>query len=285
VIALVTVTHLHKPDAKPEHEKCTLGKVDVLAPHAYEARIDWNAPEGGKNKVEVHINEWRKPGDGPKVHLHDKEIPEFKEGGPTTVVVPLYGLKAKLAYNKVMIDFVAEAWDPGTDDAAFFWAFNAAKDKLFPNEKDIERKAVQMIHIQHNAGGPRTDGTLAYPHFLGFSEPYFDRDANTGRSSVGAMGVQYRDTAVHQFKVDKDDDGFDDDVDPDDDGDGIPDVDDTDWDNDGIPNDVDRKDGKLDQFFFYVILFVLDDDNTRGYASPYVHDGTDMEFLVLDFRG
>jgi len=31
-------------------------------------------------------------------------------------------------------------------------------------------------------------------------------------------------------------------------------------------------------------LTVLDDDNTRGYASPFVHDGTDMELLVLDLN-
>ncbi|HEY4705450.1 MAG TPA: hypothetical protein VII27_06935, partial [Thermoplasmata archaeon] len=33
---------------------------------------------------------------------------------------------------------------------------------------------------------------------------------------------------------------------------------------------------------FWVVLIVLDDDNTRGYPSPYLHDGTDMEFIVVD---
>ena len=30
----------------------------------------------------------------------------------------------------------------------------------------------------------------------------------------------------------------------------------------------------------WVVLIVLDDDNSRGYTSPFAHDGTDMEFLV-----
>ena len=34
--------------------------------------------------------------------------------------------------------------------------------------------------------------------------------------------------------------------------------------------------------FFWVVLIVLDDDNTRGYPSAYAHDGTDMEFILVD---
>jgi len=29
------------------------------------------------------------------------------------------------------------------------------------------------------------------------------------------------------------------------------------------------------------MLLVLDDDNTRGYPSYFLHDGSDMEFIVL----
>ena len=34
--------------------------------------------------------------------------------------------------------------------------------------------------------------------------------------------------------------------------------------------------------FFWVVLIVLDDDNSRGYPSAYLHDGTDMEFILVD---
>ncbi len=34
--------------------------------------------------------------------------------------------------------------------------------------------------------------------------------------------------------------------------------------------------------FLWVCIIVLDDDNSRGYVSPFDHDGTDMEFVVLD---
>ena len=34
--------------------------------------------------------------------------------------------------------------------------------------------------------------------------------------------------------------------------------------------------------FFWVVLIILDDDNSRGYPSTFLHDGTDMEFILVD---
>jgi len=40
----------------------------------------------------------------------------------------------------------------------------------------------------------------------------------------------------------------------------------------------------LRQDIYYVVLIVLDDDNTRGYPSDFLNDGIDMEFILLDLR-
>jgi len=40
--------------------------------------------------------------------------------------------------------------------------------------------------------------------------------------------------------------------------------------------------GSISGSYVWVVLIVLDDDNSRGYPSLYAHDGTDMEFFVLD---
>ena len=37
-----------------------------------------------------------------------------------------------------------------------------------------------------------------------------------------------------------------------------------------------------DSLRFWVVLIVLDDDNSRGYPSGFFHDGTDMEFIFVD---
>jgi len=92
--------------------------------------------------------------------------------------------------------------------------------------------------VHHSGGAARSDGTLAGPQFLGFSEPYFDRAANTGRSPMGSMGLTVQDNAVHAFD--------------------------------------------LQQTMYYVVLIVLDDDNTRGYPSTFGNDGIDMEFVFVN---
>ena len=94
------------------------------------------------------------------------------------------------------------------------------------------------MNIHNNLDGSVTQGTEANPQMLGFSEPFFNRAANTGRSPAGTINFSVRDHVSHQFSG--------------------------------------------SATFVWVVLIVLDDDNSRGYPSEYFHDGSDMEFIVLD---
>jgi len=103
------------------------------------------------------------------------------------------------------------------------------------------------------------------------------------------MGFTVRDTTTHVVKIqshdcDDDDDDSSGGAGPTDDGcDDENDCDDDSAGGFGAAHDDDDDDDCADQApqFMWVQLTVLDDDNTRGYASPFLHDGTDMEFLVL----
>ena len=132
------------------------------------------------------------------------------------------------------VDFVAEAYDPGTDDLAFLWSWGSDASDVY----GWTPESVYAIHVHHNDGTARTDGVLARPQYLGFSEPYFDRWANDERSPIGTTDFRVRDTAVHAFTG--------------------------------------------GQAYYYVFLMVLDDDNGRGYPSPYGLDGIDVEVIVVD---
>ena len=117
------------------------------------------------------------------------------------------------------------------------WVWGA---EVIPKGGGLPEGIVYDIHVYHNDGSARTDGTLATPHYLGYSEPYFDRGSNDERSPLGTTDFRVRDTAVHAFD--------------------------------------------LRQDIYYVVLIVLDDDNTRGYPSDFLNDGIDMEFILLDLR-
>jgi hypothetical protein len=212
-------------------------RVDVTAPHTYAATLDYANPAGGSNPTWLIFSPWREPvtpGHGTVSYKYD-----FDAAGTINAALPT--LKTDL-FDKgqgAKIDFVAEAWDAGTDDLAFFWSWGTVDGMPYavPNPTD----AVYTIHVYHNDGAARTDGALSGPQYLGYSESFFDRTANTGRSPMGTTGFRVRDTAVHAFD--------------------------------------------LQQSVYYVMLLVLDDDNTRGYASAFApNDGVDMQFIVVDLR-
>ena len=227
----VTTTRLNG-DPNPPTEKCGLLKVDVLAPHSYAAEITYSNPEGGSNPTWVIIAPWKEPvtpGHGTVSYKYDLET-----AGTTSLALPT--LKADLFAkgDGAKIDFVAEAYDPGTDDLAFFWAWGTEDGIVYEPSAD----SVYTIHVHHNSGMTRTDGTLAGTQYLGYSEPYFDRGANDERSPIGTMNFRVRDTATHAFEG--------------------------------------------GQGYYYVFLMVLDDDNGRGYESPFGLDGIDIESIVVD---
>ncbi|TLZ65699.1 MAG: hypothetical protein E6K16_02525 [Methanobacteriota archaeon] len=185
------------------------------------------------------------------------------------------------------VEFAATASDPGTDDLGFVWRWSDGTP--------------DTVNIHKNLDGSVSKGVIADPQHIGFGEPFFDRAANTIRSPSGTMHFTVRDTATHVVKVDRDHDG-DDDCNEDHDNNGNGDCgdgrhegryeDDRDHDGDWAhANDRDcsgdhehddddcNDDGGVPQVM-WVVLIVLDDDNSRGYTSPFAHDGTDMEFLV-----
>jgi len=223
-------------DPNPATEKCAMAKVDVRNPASYQAMFDYDAPEGGSNPTWLIISPWREPitpGHGTTTYKYN-----FAKPGKPVVVQPLPTLIADLFATGLgaPIDFAAEAYDPGTDDLAFFWSWGG--DAGLPYGTDPA--SVYTIHVYHNDGSPMTPGLLETSQFLGFTEPYFDRDANIGRSPQGTTDMHIRDTVVHAFAG--------------------------------------------GQRVYYVFILVLDDDNARGYPSGYIHDGGDIEYIVIDLR-
>ena len=93
------------------------------------------------------------------------------------------------------VGVVTEASDVGSDDLAFLWSWGGEADSAY-NQSPT---SVYTIHVFHNNGALRTDGTLAGSKYLGFSEPFFDRAANTGLSSLGTTNFRVGDSAVHAF--------------------------------------------------------------------------------------
>src|SRR3990170_3326045 len=176
---------------------------------------------------------------------------------PSVVDQPLPTLNGDLfdGGRGAPVDFVAEAFDVGTDDLAFFWSWGSLNDIAY---NPLQSASVYTIHVFHNNAGPRTDGALAGPQSLGYSEAYFDRGANTGRTPFGTTDFRVRDSAFHAFG----NGGWGDDDDDDDDDD--------DWGGGSSSS----------QHLYYVVLIVLDDDNTRAYPSSFApNDGVDMQFL------
>jgi hypothetical protein len=234
VTTTVSTTRMNG-DPNPPTEKCGMVRVDVLAPHTYSAELTYSDPMGGSNPTWLIFSPWREPvtpGHGTITIKYD-----FDTAG--TVSTPMPTLKRDLLAggDGATIDFVAEASDVGTDDLAFMWVWGA---EVIPKGGGLPEGIVYDIHVYHNDGSARTDGTLATPHYLGYSEPYFDRGLNDERSPLGTTDFRVRDTAVHAFD--------------------------------------------LRQDIYYVVLIVLDDDNTRGYPSDFLNDGIDMEFILLDLR-
>ena len=222
-------------DPNPPDEKCGLFKLNVLESHTYEASLSYSGRNGGSNPTWLIFNPWRDPvtpGHGSVSWKYD-----FDADGQVTPQ-SLSTLKGGLldSGQGAKIDFVAEASDPGTDDLAFLWIWGAVGSSpyAFPNDAT----QVYQINVHHNNGMSTSAGTLADPQHLGFSEPFFDRAANTGLSPLGTTNYRVRDTAAHAFD--------------------------------------------MQQSIYYVALIVFDDDNGRGYPSPFMTDGTDMEFIFLD---
>ena len=243
----ISVTRVPEPDDDDDDDatvRCGMLKIDVMAQHTFSATLTYASPSGGANPTQLDFSPFRDPEDDEVVFKF-----LFQAGGPTTVNQPLTTLKRELLLDEAPIDFEALAVDPGTDDLAFLWVFGGDEFELeLDDEDDLEEMAF-AIHVMHNDGRARTDGTLNPPQLLGFSEPFFNRPANTGRSSFGTMNFMVRDTVFHEFDLDDHDSGT-----------------------------------TISPLFFYVVLIVLDDDNTRGFPSTFANDGIDIEFVFLDFR-
>ena len=221
-------------DPNPPTEKCGMVRIDLLSPHTYSMDLTYANPMGGSNPTWIIFAPWREPvtpGHGSVSIKYD-----FDTAG--TISESLDTLKADLfaSGHGAKIDFAAEAFDPGTDDLAFFWSWGTEKDAVY----DSSAASVYTIHVHHNDGSAQTDGVLESPQYLGFSEPYFDRSANDERTPAGTVDFRVRDTAVHAFQG--------------------------------------------GQALYYVFLMVLDDDNGRGYPSPFGLDGIDVEVIVVDLR-
>jgi len=307
-----SVTVTRSPGSPKDQTKCSLFKIDVLANHAYKATVGFTAQAGrtsGSNPFWVSFDPWRRvqPGHGTVVFSGT-----FKVDKPSTATqsMDLPKLKRQVFDHGrgAPVEFAVTASDPGTDDLAFVWSFADG--------------SADMVNVHRNLDGAVTKGTVNNPQLLGFGEPFFDRSANTGRSPDGMMGFTVRDTVTHVVTIQSHSGDCDDDstggVGPRDDGCddsaggiGARDGDDDDCDDDstggigarddegccdeendddsaggfGVAHDDDDDDDCTEApQFLWVTLTVLDDDNTRGYASPFVHDGTDMELLVLDLN-
>ncbi len=218
------------PGSPNDQTKCTFERIDVLAPHVFSTQVDFTPAQGatsGTNDWWVIIMPWRTPitpGHGTVTFKGQSQV-----GDPTTytVTTPLPTLKSDLIAGGqgAPIEFAATATDPGTDDLAFVWIWGDGTP--------------DTVNVHHNADGSVTTGTIGNPELLGFTEPFFNRSADTGRSPWGTAPFTARDQATHSVS-----------------GSGR---------------------------FMWVTLIVLDDDNSRGYPSHFLRDGTDMAFVVLDF--
>jgi hypothetical protein len=287
--ALTTNVKVTRAPGSPNSQvKCALMRIDVLASHTWKATVEFTPLAGktsGSNPFWVIFDPWRKvnPGHGTTVFSGT-----FKVQNPAGWLksMDLPNLRRNLfdSGRGAPVEFAATASDPGTDDLAFFWQWSDGTPAT--------------INIHMNLDGSVVKGVLADPQQLGFGEPFFDRATNTNRSSLGTMHFTVRDTATHVVKADGNHDGRDD-CEEEHCGDGHHDG--RAWDDpgDGDWNDADDRDcgergehdhqhtGDLDDDcgnpapkVMWVVLIVLDDDNSRGYPSTFFHDGTDMEFVV-----
>jgi len=184
----------------PDDEKCGLFKLDVLKAHTYDAKLNYVAPGGGSNPTWLIFNPWRDPvtpGHGSVTWKYD-----FDKGGQT-IPQSLSTLKRALldSGQGAKIDFTADAYDPGTDDLAFFWQWGAVSSS--PYDVPNGATTVYEINVHNNNGMPTSDGILADPQHLGFSEPFFDRTANSVTSPLGTMNYRVHDTAVHAFDMEQ----------------------------------------------------------------------------------
>jgi hypothetical protein len=198
VLVSTTTTLRTVSDPNPEDEKCGMFKLDVLKAHTYDATITYEAPNGGSNPTWLIFNPWRDPvtpGHGLVSWKYDLD-----KGGQV-IAQSLSSLKRGLldSGQGAKIDFAAEAFDPGTDDLAFFWQWGAVINS--PYEIPNMATTVYGINVHHNNGMPTSNGILADPQHLGFTDPYFDRAANTGLSPLGTMNYRVHDTAVHAFDM------------------------------------------------------------------------------------
>jgi len=308
--ALSTSVQVTRAPGSPNSQaKCALARIDVLAAHTWSATVEFTPLPGktrGSNPFWVIFDPWRNvnPGHGTTVFSGT-----FKVQNPAGWLksMDLPNLRRNLfdSGRGAPVEFAATASDPGTDDLAFVWMWSDGTP--------------ETINIHMNLDGSVSQGVLANPQYLGFGEPYFDRPTNDIRSPEGTMHFTVRDTATHRVKVDQNHDGDhdcgDDDAiglpgtqhgdDDDDCGDGHhegryhddwdhdgdwrnaddDDCDDDDDDDDaiGLPGTQDDDDdcGDSAPQVMWVVLIVLDDDNSRGYPSLFFHDGTDMEFFVV----
>jgi len=198
VLVSTTTTMRTGSDPNPDDEKCGLFKLDVLKAHTYDATITYNAPNGGSNPTWLIFNPWRDPvtpGHGTVSWKYDLDR------GGQVIAQSLSTLKRALldSGQGAKIDFTADALDPGTDDLAFFWQWGAVINS--PYDVPNGPTTVYEINVHHNNGMPTSDGILADPQHLGFTEPFFDRAANTGTSPLGTMNYRVHDTAVHAFDM------------------------------------------------------------------------------------
>jgi hypothetical protein len=198
VLASTIVTYRDYGDPNPYTEKCGLFKIDLLVKHVYSAKLYYDAHESGSNPTWLIFNPWRDPitpGHGTVSWKYDFGFV------PATVDVSLATLKSEMLHSghPVPIDFGAEAYDPGTDDLAFFWQWGAVNSSPYQVPNTVE--TVYEINVHHNNGMPTSDGILADPQHLGFMEPFFDRTVNTVKSPLGTMYYNVYDTAVHAFDM------------------------------------------------------------------------------------
>ncbi len=217
------------PGSPNDQAKCSFARVDVLAKHVFSTQVDFTPAQGatsGTNDWWVIIAPWRTPitpGHGTVTFKGQSQV-----GDPSTytVTTSLPTLKADLLDQGrgAPIEFAATASDPGTDDIAFVWAWGDGTP--------------DTVNVHENADGSVRSSTIGDPQNLGFTDPFFNRAANTGRSPWGTIDFTARDHVTHAFTA--------------------------------IGS------------YGWVFLTVLDDDNTRGYPSHFVHDGTDQQLIVVD---
>jgi hypothetical protein len=217
------------PGSPNDQAKCTFAKVDLLAKHVFSAQADFAPAQGdtsGTNDWWVIIAPWREPitpGHGTVTYKGQSKV-EDSSTYTATIAMPTLKMDLLDSGRGAPVEVAATATDPGTDDLGFVWVWGDGTP--------------DTANVHNNVDGTVTAGTVDDPWYLGFSEPFFDLAANTGRSPDGTAPFEARDFATHHFTA----------VNP----------------------------------RMWVVLIVLDDDNTRGYTSDFLHDGTDMELLVLD---